>query len=164
MNDFLSRRPACDIVHFSLLCRIIGMAVHIKCREEVSVACIVLYLLHRKRRIIGEEADTGVPESVELDVRKPFCIEQLVEVRCYAVRSNESAYRIYTDKVHVRFSFPRHGIMSSFKSFQVVIQVIVHGEAALTAVCLEEKLQYDIPRFLAACTSNDFICAGRKDT
>ena len=77
---------ACDIVHFSLFIRIIGMAVHVKRREEVAVTSVVLYLLYRERGIIGEEADTGVPEFVESYVRKLVFVEEFYEVMCYAVR------------------------------------------------------------------------------
>jgi hypothetical protein len=80
------REAACDIVHFSLFIRIVGMAVHVERREEVAVTCVVLYLLYRERGIIGEEADTGVSEFVESYVRKLVFIEEFYEVMCYAVR------------------------------------------------------------------------------
>ena len=77
---------ACDIVHFSLFIRIIGMAVHVKSCEEVAVTCVILYLLYRERCIIGEEADTGVPEFVKSYVRKFVFVEEFYEVMCYTVR------------------------------------------------------------------------------
>ena len=77
---------ACDIVHFSLFIRVIGMAVHVECSEEVAVACVVLYLFYRECGIIGEEADTGVPEFVKSYVRKFVFVEEFYEVMCYTVR------------------------------------------------------------------------------
>ena len=37
---------ACDIIHLSLLGGNIAVAVYIEGRKEISVTCIVLYLLH----------------------------------------------------------------------------------------------------------------------
>ena len=62
------------------------MAVHVERREEVAVTCVVLYLLYRECCIIGEEADTGVPEFVESYVRKLVFVKEFYEVMRYTVR------------------------------------------------------------------------------
>jgi len=39
-------KAACDVIHFSLFRRIVGMTVYIKSCKEVSMSGIVLYLFH----------------------------------------------------------------------------------------------------------------------
>ena len=58
------------------------MAVDIESCKEVPVPCVVLYLLHRETIVVGKKADTGVPESVEFDVRQTVGVKQLIEMRC----------------------------------------------------------------------------------
>ena len=120
----------CDIVHFSLFIRIIGMTIDVECREEVSVTCVVLYLLHCKRRIIGEEADTGVPESVELDVRKMVLIKQLSKIMRYTIWCYKCSDSVHANKILVGVSLPYHNLLLRFQSLKVAIKSIVHREAA----------------------------------
>lgn len=57
--------------------------------KKVAVFCVVLYVLHWKRRIISKNIYTGMPQSMKLYMRKSIFIKQLYKMPRYAVRSYE---------------------------------------------------------------------------
>ena len=125
----------------SLTKQALPITVHVERREEVAVTCVVLYLLYRECCIIGEETDTGVPEFVELDMRKIVLVKQLSKIMRYAVRCYKHSDSVHANKVLVSVSLPYHNLLLRFQSFEVIIEGVVHSEAADAAVSLEHSLK-----------------------
>lgn len=153
-----------DIIHFSLLGGNIAVTVNVKGCEEVAMSCVVLYLLHRERSIIGEKTNTGVPECMEPDMRKPIFIKQLWEMRSDAVRSYKRTDSINAKEVLVCVSLTDHIILLRFKSFKVFMECIVENEAPFAALGFQKRLEDNILGLTTFSVTDDLISILRKYT
>ena len=135
------------------------MTVHIKSREEVTVTCVVLYLLHCKRRVIGKETDAGVSECMELDMWKIVLVKQLSKIMRYAVRSYKRSDSIYANKVLVSVSLPYHILLLCFKS-STIDEAPLHN-AIVRAINEFYNCSNDVAVILKSAT--DTVLSGSGD-
>ena len=100
-----------------------------------------------------------MPQSMELDMRQVVPVKELSKIMSYTIRQYKCSDCVHANKVLVSVSLSYHNLLLRFQRFEVIIESIVHCEAANAAVCLEHSLQYYLTFASASDFSDNLVCS-----